>query len=336
MIVLLSLIGGSLTACREPVDPTLIALLLANDGADRWKMADEPAFRRHVKRSCRGCEYLGYNAGGDPARQLEQFRAAVNAGADVIVLNAADSETGEEIVARSGSRPVVAYDRFVPGADYFVSYDAGATGKLQAKAVVAANGAKPSILVVNGAQTDANGVAIKKARTAIFKRRKVTILAELDPQSWSADEAGAWVIQQLEKYPLRTVDAIAVGNDEQAEGVVTAILASGVPVKRLPFITGQDAELSALRRIVRGEQAMTVYKPFSDEAEQAADLAVALVTRGEIPATTDYEGVRSFIFKPQAVTVENLTDTIVRDGLYSPAKICDDATAPDCERLGIH
>ena len=335
-ILALGLVTVGLTACEQKDETTLIALLLASNQADRWVNADEPTFRKQVNRTCRGCEYVTYNAGGDFPTQAEQFQKALDDGADAIVLNPVDSEQAETLIEAAGSVPVIAYDRFVPGADYYVSYDATVTGQLQADATVDALGGKGSMLVVNGAQTDANGVAIKQARDEIFSASRMKTLAELEPLTWSGEEAGAWVTTQLKDHPSRTIDAIVAANDEQAGGVVAALADAGVRPRQLPFITGQDAELTALRRIVRGEQAMTVYKPITAEAQKAADIAVTLVTGGTVTGTTDFEGVPSFIFDPQAVTVENLTNTVVRDGLYSTADICDEATAPRCEKLGIH
>lgn len=327
---------GFLTACQQEDDTTLIALILASNQSDRWLNADEPAFRKQVNRTCKGCEYITYNADGDFPTQAEQFQKALDEGADAIVLNPVDSEQAESLIEAAGSVPVIAYDRFVAGADYYVSYDAAVTGQLQANATVAALGGAGSILVVNGAQTDANGVAIKRARHEIFSATKIRVLDELDPLTWSGEEAGAWVTTQLKDHPIRQIDAIVAANDGQAEGIVATLTDAGVPQRRMPYVTGQDAELTALRRIVRGEQAMTVYKPITAEAQQAADIAVTLVTGGTVSGTTDFEGVPSFIFDPRAVTVENLTNTVVRDGLYSTAEICDEATAKRCMRLGIH
>lgn len=335
-LIAVGCIASGLSACQREADPTLIAFLLASDQASRWVNADEPAFRKQVKRSCRGCEYLTYNAKRDPETQADQFAEALDAGADVIVMNAVDVTRGTQLIEEAGDVPVVAYDRFVPGADYYVSYDATSTGTLQAQATVQALDGKGSVLIVNGAMTDANGVAIKLAREAVFSQSKIKVLAELDPASWSGEEAGAWVAQQIKRHPISQIDAIVAANDGQAAGIVEALAADGVGPKRFPYITGQDAELSALQRIVRGEQAMTVYKPIVTEAEQAADIAVTLATGGEVTGTTDFEGVPSFIFAPRAVTVQNLTNTVVRDGLHTAAEICDEATARRCERLGIH
>ncbi len=325
-----------LTACQQDDETTLIALILASNQADRWLNADEPTFRKQVNRTCKGCEYVTYNAGGDFPTQADQFQQALDDGADAIVLNPVDSEQAESLIEAAGSVPVIAYDRFVPGADYYVSYDATVTGQLQANATVAALNGKGAILVVNGAQTDANGVAIKQARDEVFSATKLRVLDELDPLTWSGEEAGAWVSEQLKKHPIKQIDAIVAANDGQAAGIVSALTTAGVPPRRLPYITGQDAELTALRRIVRDEQTMTVYKPITAEAEKAADIAVTLVTGGTVTGSTDFEGVASFIFDPRAVTVENLTNTVVRDGLFSTAEICDEQTAKTCVRLGIH
>jgi D-xylose transport system substrate-binding protein len=335
-LLAIGLVTGCLTACQQNEDTTLIAFLLASNQADRWVNADEPAFRKQVHRTCRGCDYVTYNAGGDSRTQAEQFQKALDEGADAIVLNPVDAEQAESLIEAAGSVPVIAYDRFVPGADYYVSYDATVTGQLQANATVAALDGAGAILVVNGAQSDANGVAIKIARDEVFSATKLRVLDELDPLTWSGEEAGAWVTEQLKNYPIKRIDAIVAANDGQAAGIVTALNNAGVGPRRLPYITGQDAELTALRRIVRDEQTMTVYKPITAEAEQAADIAVTLVTGGTVTGTTDFEGVDSFIFDPRAVTVVNLTNTVVRDGLYTTAEICDEETAARCVRLGIH
>ena len=42
-------------------------------------------------------------------------------------------------------------------------------------------------------------------------------------------------------------------------------------------MTGQDAELAAIQRILAGEQYMTVYKAIKPEAEAAAQLAYDLL-----------------------------------------------------------
>ena len=329
------LAGGSVVACSSPPGPTLIAFLLGSNSSPRWTGSDEPAFRTRVEQTCSGCEYVTRNAAGDADLQRRQFDEVVAQGADVVVLNAVTSEVGEELVDRAGSLPVVAYDRFVAGADYFVSFDASAVGTLVARAVVRRAGRGASVLLLNGAQTDANGVAMKSAVHEVFDKARVQVVAEEDPDTWSADEASTWVAAQLERHPPRSLDAIVVANDTQATGVVQALTAAEVPAATWPLVTGQDANLDALQRIVAGTQALTVHKSFPREATQAADLAVTLVTGGKVSGTEPVEGVPAVIFAPEVVTLENLADTVVRDGVVSIDELCPDSLTRRCEQVGL-
>ena len=87
---------------------------------------------------------------------------------------------------------------------------------------------------------------------------------------------------------------------------------------------------------------MTVYKAIKPEAEQAAELAVALVQGTEeqselVNAEIDngQEKVPSVLLKPVAVTKDNIKDTIVKDGFWTADQICTGAYAKACTEAGI-
>lgn len=323
------------TSCTAEQDPTVVALLLGSSNSARWTESDEPSFRARLEATCPDCDYITRNADGDPDLQARQLQEVLDRGADVVVLNAVTAERGEELVTAAGTVPVVAYDRFVAGADYYVSYDAAAIGTLMARGTVRLTGPEPTVLLLNGAQTDPNGVTIKRAVRRVLDGAGARIVAEHDPASWSADEARRWVAGQLQAHPARTLDAILAANDSQAQGVAEALEQAKVPARFWPVVTGQDADLEALRRLVTGQQALTVYKSFPTEAERAADIAVALVTGARVTGVQDFEGVPSFVFKPQVVTLDNLTDTVVRDGAFTTRDICDESLLARCEELGL-
>jgi D-xylose transport system substrate-binding protein len=110
---------------------------------------------------------------------------------------------------------------------------------------------------------------------------------------------------------------------------------AGVSPYALPPITGQDAELAAVQRIVAGEQFMTIYKSYKQEAEKAAEVAVDLANGEEITGTEDFEGVASFIFDPVVLTTENIEDTVIADELYSVEDICTANYADACAEAGL-
>ncbi|MCB0906463.1 MAG: sugar ABC transporter substrate-binding protein [Nocardioidaceae bacterium] len=327
---------AGLAGCQAK-DEMVVAFLVASDQSPRWTSMDGPSFAAYVDASCPDCVYLTANAGGDPGKQASQFADALDKGADVIVLNAVNGDVGEQLVADAGKAdvPVVAYDRFVPGADYYVSYDAGAIGRQMAQAVVDRVPAKGSVLLINGAQSDANGIAIKRAVHRVLGDTRIKVVAELDPQTWSAEEAGGWLRNQLSDHPVTRIDAVIAANDLQAGGVVASLTSAAVRRSVWPVITGQDADLDAIRRIVLGQQTLTVFKSFPREAEKAAEVAVALVTGGKVSTDREEDGVPAFVFQPLVVTIDNLTDTIVKDGIYSLEQICQGPTVAACTDLGL-
>jgi D-xylose transport system substrate-binding protein len=325
-------LAAGLSACVKP-DRAVVAFLLASTQADRWELVDEPVFRQQVAETCRGCEYLTYNADQDASRQQEQFAEALDAGADVVVLNAVDSDAGERMVLEAGDVPVVAYDRYVAGADWFVSVDPGEIGRLMGRAVVDAAGRRGEVVVVNGGAGDTNASAIRRALGGVLDDAGVRVVDELAPSSWSEEEAREFV-QGLGRRRVRSLDAVVAGNDTQAGGVAEAFQELGLG-RRTPYLTGQDAQLDAVHRLVSGEQGMTVYKPLPALARRAADLAVDLMSGTVVTGAADYEGVPSFLLAPVPVTGATIARTVVHDGVYGLDDVCPPELVRRCEDLAL-
>ncbi|GGD23666.1 substrate-binding domain-containing protein [Nocardioides daphniae] len=332
LALLLGISSLGLAGCVKP-DKAVVALLLASSQATRWTEVDQPVFAQHLEDSCQGCDYVTYNAGRDADKQAEQFRDALDDGADVIVLNAVDGEEASALVEEAGEVPVIAYDRFVEGADHFVSADPAVIGRMMAQGIVDAVGRRSQVLMVNGATGDDNAAEIREAAMGVFKRHRVKVVAELSPDSWDAASAKQFVLEQ--KGRIGRVDAVLAANDTQASGVVEALEELEVGARSYPFVTGQDAELTAVRRVVAGEQGLTVYKEITTMAQRAADLAIDLML-DEVPEdTTDYKGVPAVLVEPVVVTRETIARTVVRDGVYSLDDICTDDVMETCEQLAL-
>ncbi len=253
----------------------------------------------------------------------------------MLVLDPVDGKAAAGVVksAQSSDVPVVAYDRFVEGADYYLSFDNETVGKMQAEALVEATGDKGEILMLNGAPTDPNAAQCKKGAHSVLDASNLKIAAEYDNPDWSPDNAQKFTSSQLNNLDVADVAGVYAANDGQAGGVIAALRSAGA--KKMPPVTGQDAELAAIQRIVAGEQHMTIYKPIKIEADTAAETAVKLVNGEDVTDTTDFQGVKSFIFDPVVVTKDNVKDTVVADGFYKVEDICTADYADACADAGL-
>jgi D-xylose transport system substrate-binding protein len=321
-----------------------IALLLPESKTTRYETFDKPLFEAKVKELCSDCDVTYYNADQDEAKQSQQVDTAINAGAKVIVLDPVNGAGAGGMVesAQAEDIPVIAYDRFIAEADYYMSFDNETVGKMQGEALVEAMGDEGSILMLNGAPSDPNAAQFKKGAHSVIDASNVEILEEYDNPDWSPENAQQFVTDQLSKYDPSEIQGVYAANDGQAGGVVAALTGGGVAKDALPPITGQDAELAAIQRIVAGEQAMTIYKPIPIEANTAAEVAVKLANGDSVGSTSDtgidqsdYKGVKSFIFTPIVVTADKVADTVVKDKFYTVDEICTADYADACKAAGV-
>jgi D-xylose transport system substrate-binding protein len=321
-----------------------IALLLPESKTTRYEAFDKPLFEAKVAELCSECEVDYFNADQDEQKQAQQLTSALTAGADVVVLDPVNGAGATGMVAEAQGQdvPVIAYDRFIEGADYYMSFDNETVGQMQGEALIEAMDDQGSILMLNGAPSDPNAAQFKAGAHSVLDSSGVTILEEYDNPDWSPENAQQWTSDQLSKYKPADINGVYAANDGQAGGVVAALTGAGVSRDSLPPITGQDAEIAAIQRILAGEQALTIYKPIPIEAETAAEVAVELATGEEVGETTDtgvtqsdYNGVTSYIFEPIAVTQDNVADTVIADGFYDAADICTGDYAKACQEAGI-
>jgi len=316
-----------------------IGLLLPESKTARYESKDKPLFEAKVKELCPNCEIVYANADQDAAKQQQQAESALTEGVKVLVVDPVDSKAAASIAssAKGQNVPVIAYDRFIDGAptDYYISFDNEKVGVLQGNALVdkiKKDGTEAKgILMVNGSPTDNNAVLFKKGAHSVIDSSGIKVLAEYDTPDWSPDKAQAWVDGQLTQH--KDLAGIYAANDGTGGGAIAALKAQNI--SPVPPVTGQDAELAGIQRIVAGDQYMTVYKAIKAEAEKAAELAVGLL-KGDKPAgDTKVEGIESFLLPPVAVTIDNLKDTVIADGFLTASEICTSDYADACTKAGI-
>lgn len=337
--------AGLLAACSGLPGPgssaardDLIALLLPDAKTARYETFDRPLFEERVA-ELGDYDVLYANADQDAAKQQQQAESALAAGAGVLVISAVDANAAVSIVAAANAKgvPVISYDRLIAGGDlaYYVSFDNEKVGLLQATTfveAVKAAGFGDGILMVNGSPTDNNATLYKRGAHSIIDESGLTVLAEYDTPGWSPERAQEWVSGQIAQHGS-AIAGVYAANDATAGGAIAALRVADVTP--LPVVTGQDAELSAIQRILTGDQTMTVYKAIRQQAERAADVAVALLHGEEVTAPLEIEGTPATLLEPVAVTIDNIMQTVVADGFWTVDDICTPAYADACEAAGI-
>ena len=343
------------TAPAVAVPTGKIAILLPETKTTRYEAADLPDFK--AKLTALGFDVANNmiysNANQDANAQQSQAEAALTNGAKVLVLDPVDSAAAAKIAddAKAANVPVISYDRLITGSagvGYYISFDNVKVGQLQAQALVdalnAANIAKPTIVMINGSPTDHNASMFKQGAHSVFDplvtAGKLVIAKEYDTPDWSPDQAQSEMAGALTALNGK-VDGVYCANDGTAGGAVAAMKAAGMK-DPLPPITGQDAQVDGIQRILVGEQYMTVYKAIKPEAEAAATLAFDL-DAGVTPPTSMLNGttnngsidVPSILLVPVAVTKANVETTVVADGFDTAAQICTADFASACTAAGV-
>lgn len=342
----------ALTACGHDAgnssgdgNALTIGVLLPDATTSRWEMQDTPLLAKKIKELCHDCTVEHVNAKGDVATQQEQMDSMITRGVDAIVLVAVDARSLGVAVkkAHAAGIPVIAYDRLAEGPiSGYVSFDGEEVGRLQGRALLKAMGTKArtgAIVMMNGDPSDPNAVAFKKGALSVLNGR-VKIGKAYDILQWRPETANLDMSGAISALGASTIHGVYAANDSLAAGSISALKAN--KVAPLPPVTGQDAELGALRRIVGGDQYMTVYKPFGPEASAAAAMAVAAarhqsldrVATGRVK-TRDGRTVPAVMLTPVSVTAHNIKSTLVKDGVYTIQQICTPQLAAACGKAGL-
>ncbi|GMB08049.1 D-xylose ABC transporter substrate-binding protein [Thermolongibacillus altinsuensis] len=329
------MLASALTACgvvssgnesagkteKKEDDKIVIGFSMDTLKEERWQR-DKELFEAKVKEL--GAEVKTLAANGDDAAQLSQAEQLISEGVDVLVVVPHNAEASAAIVEKAHKEgiPVISYDRLIKNAevDYYVSFDNVRVGEMQAKAIVE-KAPKGNYVYIGGADTDNNAHLFREGAMNVLKpleeKGDIKIVYDQFSKEWKPEEA----LKNMENALTannNNIQAVVAANDGTAGGVIQALAAQGLAGK-VP-VSGQDAELAALQRIVEGTQTMTVYKPIHMIATKAAEMAVALAKGEKIETNKTVSNgkidVPSVLLDPIAVTKENVLDTVIKDGYH--------------------
>ena len=271
-----------------------------------------------------GAEVYVQAANGDDHVQTEQAENLLTQGVDVLVIVPHNAEVAASVVdsAKRQNVPVIAYDRLIRNSDVdlYISFDSEKIGELQARYLVE-RAPRGNYVLIGGAPTDHNSALYRsgqmKGLQAAVARGDIKIIADQWARDWLPSEALRHTENALTQA-RNDVAAIVASNDGTAGGAIQALEEQKLAGRVL--VSGQDADLAALQRIVAGTQSMTIYNPVSQIARRAAEAAVQLA-RGEKPdaqtaVNNGKVNVPTILLEPIVVDKTNIAETVVRDGYH--------------------
>ena len=300
---------------------------------ERWQK-DRDEFIKQAKVLGVSVDVQGAN--NDKDKQISQAESMIAKGVNVLVIAPYDATSMVGVIsdAHKAGIKVIAYDRLMTNSnvDYYVSFDNEKVGQLEAQSILDSvkdklgKGNKLKFAYIGGSTTDNNALLLKKGSFNLLQplidKGEIEIVVDKFSADWNPDVA----YQNLKAYLDSTngaIDAVVCANDGTAFGAIRALqehnLAGKIPV------SGQDAELAALQRIVLGIQTATVYKPIPKEDAAALDMAIKLANNEKLATNAKVNDgkidVPSVLLSPILVTKDNIADTVVKDNYHTSAEI---------------
>lgn len=272
-----------------------------------------------------GAKVFVQSANGDATAQISQIENMLNKDIDVLVIIPFNGEVLSNVIAEAKKEgvKVLAYDRLINNADvdFYVSFDNEKVGELQAKSII---GQKPegNYFLMGGSPVDNNAKLFRKGQMKVLQplidSGKIKVVGDQWVDSWLAEKA-LQIMENALTANKNNIDAVVASNDATAGGAIQALSAQGLSSK--VAISGQDADLAAIKRIIAGTQTMTVYKPITNLADKAAEIAVALGKDEKVEMNAQLNNgmkeVPAYLLEPVVVTKENIDDTVIKDGFHT-------------------
>lgn len=303
-------------------------------------------------------EALGYEvdlqyAEDDVQMQVSQIENMIASGVNCLVIASIDSAAlvNVEAQAKAAGIPIIAYDRLLMNTDavsYYATFDNKGVGTAIGKYIednkkladAQAAGESYTIEFFMGSPDDNNAKMLYDgvmevlqpyldAGTLVCKSGR-TSFDDTCILRWSQETAQ----QNCENYLTgfyadEDLDIACSAFDGFAYGIKAALEGAGYTDANWPMITGQDAELMAVKNIISGKQTMSIYKDTRLLADKCVTMVQAVLegSEPEINDTEQYNNgvitVPSYLCTPVAVDVNNYQKEIVDGGYYTAEQLAE-------------
>ena len=318
-----SLLLTSLTASAKEVK---IGMAIDDLRLERWQK-DRDIFVK--KAESLGAKVFVQSANGNEETQMSQIENMINRGVDVLVIIPYNGQVLSNVIKEAIQEgiKVLAYDRIINNADidFYISFDNEKVGEMQAQSLVN-HVPEGNYFLMGGSPVDNNAKLFRAGQMKVLKplidSGKITIVGDQWVDGWLPENA-LKIMENALTANKNKIDAVVASNDATAGGAIQALQAQGLAGK--VAISGQDADLAGVKRIIAGTQTMTVYKPIAQLANTAAEIAVELGNgqqpKSDAELNNGLKPVPSRLLTPIEVNKNNIDDTVIKDGFHKKSDL---------------
>ena len=248
-------------------------------------------------------------AANDIPTQVSQIENMITGKCKVLVIAAIDGSSLSNVLATAKKKkiPVIAYDRLIMDTDavtYYATFDNYKVGTMQGDYLVNKLGLKsrdasdpvymefftgdPGDNNINfffGGAMDVLTPYLEKG--VIVCKSGQTAKAQAATLEWSTERAQSRMENLItsNKYSPKgqKLDAVYCSNDSTAQGVTNALISAGYSAANFPIITGQDCDITSVKNMIKGTQAMSIFKDTRTLAAQVVKMVEAIASGKEAP-----------------------------------------------------
>ncbi|MEU8183234.1 multiple monosaccharide ABC transporter substrate-binding protein [Micromonospora sp. NPDC049044] len=346
--------SGDDKSADKPGDLT-IGVSMPTQTSERW-IADGNAVKSKLE--AKGYKVDLQYAGDDIPTQSQQVDQMITQGADVLVIAAIDGTAlSSQLQAAADAKiPVISYDRLIRGSknvDFYVSFDnykvgvAQGTGLLVGLGLLNKDGSKGTakgpfnIELFAGSLDDNNTQYFFNGAMDTLKpfidngtlvvKSKQTTPEQVATLRWQQETAQKRMENLLTSSynDGSKVDGVLSPYDGISRGIITALQNAGygTAAKKLPPVTGQDAEIASIKLINDGVQSSTVFKDTRLLADQAVNAAEAFLQKKEPQAndTKTYDNgvkvVPAYLLPIVTVYKDDIKTALIDSGYWTAEEV---------------
>ena len=328
----------------------LVGVAMPTQDLQRW---NQDGANMKAQLEAAGYEVDLQYANNEVATQVSQIENMILNEVQVLVVASIDGSALGTVLAQAKEAgiPVIAYDRLLTATeavDYYTTFDNYKVGQIQGQYVIdtldLANTDKTYTIEFTAGSPDDNNAGLFFAgafdllKPYLDSGKLVCVSGQTDfatvaTPAWKSETAQARMDNILSAYYPdaltggQTLDICLCSNDSTALGVTNSLVAAGFTTENIPLITGQDCDKPNVKNMVKGLQAMSVFKDTRTLAAQTVKMVDSLL-KGETPELNgEYDNgvkmVQSYNCTPVFGDVSNYEELLIASGYYTAEEIAE-------------